>query len=110
MNHHTENTLQAVSTLKLGAEMKPEDNLAVRLGFNYVSPMYKDNAVKDGDVNSVGNALTGTAFTNWDATYRITAGVGYRFDRFNVDIAYQYSTTDGTFSPCLLYTSPSPRD
>ena len=99
MNHHTENTLQAVSTLKLGAEMKPEDNLAVRLGFNYVSPMYKDNAVKDGDVNSVGNALTGTAFTNWDATYRITAGVGYRFDRFNVDIAYQYSTTDGTFSP-----------
>jgi len=34
MNQHTKNTLKGVSTLKVGAEFKPDPALAVRLGFN----------------------------------------------------------------------------
>lgn len=52
MNRHTENTLKGVSTFKLGLEIKPDDNLAVRVGYNYVSPIYKKNAYKDSSVNS----------------------------------------------------------
>ena len=103
MNHHTQKTLKAVSTLKVGAEFRPDPLLAVRLGFNYVSPMSEKNGYKPGDILSVGNAMTGTSFTNWEETYRVTAGVGYRIDKFNIDLAYQYNTTNGTFSPYDSY-------
>ena len=99
MNRHTKKTLKGVSTLKLGAEFKPDPAIAVRLGFNYVSPMYQKNGVKPGDIYSVGNAITSTAYTNWEDTYRITAGLGYNIENFNIDLAYQYSTTNGKFTP-----------
>lgn len=41
MNHDTRLNLKGVSTFKVGAEYKPIDMLAIRLGYNYVSPMYK---------------------------------------------------------------------
>ena len=99
MNRHTKKTLKGVSTLKLGTEFKPDPDIAVRLGFNYVSPMYQKNGVKSGDIYSVGNAITTTAYTNWEDTYRITAGLGYAIDNFNIDLAYKYSTTNGKFTP-----------
>ena len=99
MNRHTKKTLKGVSTLKLGTEFKPDPSIAVRLGFNYVSPMYQENGVKSGDIYSVGNAITTTAFTNWEDTYRITAGLGYNIENFSIDLAYQYSTTNGKFTP-----------
>lgn len=109
MNNHTEKSLKGVSTLKVGAELRPDPAMALRLGFNYVSPMYQDNAYKPGDILSVGNALTGTAYTNWDATYRLTAGFGYRIDKFNIDLAYQYNTTNGKFTPYASnYVSKTP--
>ena len=61
--------------------------------------MYQKNGVKPGDIYSVGNAITGTAYTNWEDTYRITAGLGYAIDDFSIDLAYQYSTTNGKFTP-----------
>ena len=109
MNNHTEKSLKGVSTLKVGAELRPDPAMALRLGFNYVSPMYQDNAYKPGDILSVGNALTGTAYTNWEATYRLTAGFGYRIDKFNIDLAYQYNTTNGKFTPYASnYVSKTP--
>ena len=99
MNRHTKKTLKGLSTLKLGTEFKPDPAIAVRLGFNYVSPMYQKNGVKPGDIYSVGNAITGTAYTNWEDTYRVTAGLGYAIDDFSIDLAYQYSTTNGKFTP-----------
>jgi opacity protein-like surface antigen len=41
MNNHTEQTLKGVYTIKLGGEFKPVPEMAVRLGYNYVSPMYE---------------------------------------------------------------------
>lgn len=100
MNRHTEQTLKGVSTLKLGAEFKPDATLAIRLGFNYVSPMYNKYGVKDGTLASYGvSDQSATDYTNWKDTYRITAGLGYRIGKLSLDLAYQYSQTDGTFSP-----------
>lgn len=100
MNRHTKSTLKGVSTIKVGAELKPDPALAIRVGFNYVSSMYDKNAYKDGTVYSPGTYYqSATDFTNWDDTYRLTAGLGYRKDKFNVDLAYQYSTTNGKFTP-----------
>ena len=104
MNDHTAKTLKGVHTLKLGAEIKPAKNLALRVGYNYVSPMYQKEGFKDGTINSDGSYVSSaTDYTNWDATNRFTCGFGYTFDKFNASLAYQYSVTKGTFSPFMSY-------
>lgn len=104
MNDHTDRTLKGVSTLKIGAELKATDALALRLGFGYVSPIYKDTGFKDGSVNSPGTYYaSSTDFTNWESTYRLTCGVGYNVGHFNFDLAYQYAQQRGNFMPFMSY-------
>ncbi|WP_315320905.1 hemin receptor [Prevotella aurantiaca] len=100
MNAHTKQALKGVSTLKFGAEYKPTRDLSLRLGYNYVSPMYNTNAQKDPTIVSIGTSYsTATDFVNWEATNRFTLGVGYQVKKFNFDLAYQYSSQKGTFYP-----------
>lgn len=111
MNRHTRETLKAVSTLKIGAEAKVMPNLAVRAGYNYVSPMFKKEGYKDGNIDSYGsNYSSVTDYTNWEATNRYTVGVGYTLGKMSFDLAYQYAQTNGKFHPFadsyLDYTYP----
>ena len=100
MNNHTREVLKAVSTLKLGVEYKPTTNLALRAGYNYVSPMYVSNGQKDPGLSSLGTSYaSATDYTNWKATNRFTLGIGYQIDKFNIDLAYQYSSQSGDFYP-----------
>ena len=100
MNDNTDKSLKGVHTLKLGAELKPVPEFAARVGYNYVSPMYNKSGIRDSQLDSPGNMYASTAdYTNWDETHRITCGLGYKFDRMSLDLAYQYSTTSGTFYP-----------
>ena len=104
MNDHTKATLKGVSTIKLGAEYKPTVNVAIRLGYNYLSPMFDKNGFRDGSISSPGSAYaTSTDYTNWGSTNRFTCGMGYAVKKFYVDLAYQYSQTDGTFYPFMSY-------
>ena len=100
MNNHTREVLKAVSTLKLGIEYKPTTNLALRAGYNYVSPMYFSDGQKDPGLSSLGTSYaSATDYTDWKATNRFTLGVGYQIDKFNIDLAYQYSSQAGDFYP-----------
>lgn len=100
MNANTEVSLKGVHTLKLGAEYKPTPETAIRLGYNYVSPMYQETGVRDTYLNSIGNMYSSTAdYTNWKGTNRLTCGFGYRYQQLNLDLAYQYSTVSGQFHP-----------
>ena len=100
MNNHTREVLKGVSTLKLGVEYKPTTNLALRAGYNYVSPMYVSDEQKDPGLSSLGTSYaSATDYTNWKATNRFTLGVGYQIDKFNIDLAYQYSSQSGDFYP-----------
>ena len=102
MNNHTKQTLKAVSTFKIGAEFKPMSNLALRAGYNYLSPMYSMQGYKDGSIDSYGsNYSSATDYVNWKSTNRLTLGAGYTMDRFNIDLAYQYSAQDGEFHPFM---------
>ena len=104
MNNHTKETLKGASTLKLGLAYKPDPAIAVRFGYNYVSPMYKLEGYKDGTIASDGSYYSSaTDYTNWKGTNRITCGVGYTTGHFNLDVAYQYSATDGEFAPFMNY-------
>jgi len=104
MNRHTEETLKGVATLKLGAEFRPDPTVAIRLGYNYVSPMYNKNGFKDGSLQTDGSYYSSaTDYTNWKSTNRVTCGIGTRLGAMNLDLAYQYSATNGEFSPFMNY-------
>ncbi len=102
MNRNTKDVLRGVSTLKVGAEFKAMPELAIRLGYNYVSPMYQKNGYKDGTIDSEGSYYASTTdYTNWKSTNRITVGFGYQIGKMNLDLAYQYSQTNGDFHPFM---------
>ena len=108
MNNHTKSTLKGVHTLKLGMEIRPDANMAFRLGYNYVSPMYDKDGFKDSSIESPGSYYSSsTDFTNWRATNRITCGFGYNMSKFSIDIAYQYSMQSGNFYPFMNYFADS---
>lgn len=105
MNRHTAATLKGVSTIKLGAELKPVPEMAVRFGYNYITPMYEKNGFKDGTINSAGSYYSSaTDYTNWEGTNRITCGLGYQMGNLKLDAAYQYQVRNGNFEPFMSYT------
>jgi len=105
MNNWTEKCLNGVHTLKVGAEVKLSPVASVRVGYNYVSPKYnKENGYKDGTINSYGTFYASqTDYTNWGATNRLTCGLGFNFGNTSLDLAYQYSKTDGEYFPFMSY-------
>lgn len=105
MNSHTKSTLKGVHTLKLGAELKVLPTLALRAGYNYLSAVFDEFGFRDGSIESPGvGYATSTNYTNWKATNRFTCGLGFQASKnFSVDLAYQYSQTDGDFYPFMSY-------
>ncbi len=106
MDANTEASLRGVSTAKIGVEVKPVPEVALRLGYNYVSPMYKDYASKDinvspdPDYGSNGSYYSTYDYINWKDTHRVTFGVGFALtEKLNLDMAYQYSTQKGDYHP-----------
>ncbi len=111
MNDHTKETLKGVSTLKLGLEYKPISMLAFRLGYNYVSPMFSENGLRNQMIPSPGTAnATSSDYTNWKATNRFTTGVGFSYEKLFIDVAYQYSTQKGDFYPYMSYYGSGAQD
>ena len=106
MKQNTERSLKGVSTIKLGAEYKPVPEVALRLGYNYVSGGYKMDGVRDQSVDSPGVMYASTTdYVNWKDTQRLTCGVGFKVGKMNIDLAYQFSKTDGEFHPFQQYAS-----
>ncbi len=103
MNHNTKDCLKGVHTAKVGVEVKPVPEVALRLGYNYVSPIYKNDAGKDFTIDnqySIGNKVTTYDYTNWKGTNRVTFGLGFTLTKnLNLDLAYQYSTQKGEYHP-----------
>ena len=104
MNENTRYSLKGVSTLKLGVEYKPVQMFAIRLGYNYVSPMFKEEGFRNQSLASAGTAYaTSSDYTNWKSTNRFTAGVGFNYQNWAFDVAYQYTAQKGTFYPFMSY-------
>lgn len=100
MNRNTERCLDGVHTLKVGAEYKLTPEIAVRAGYNYVSPMYKKTGFRDMSLNCDGVYYASTTdYTNWKDTQRLTLGLGYSSHGFSLDLAYVLNTQDGEFHP-----------
>lgn len=102
LKRSTQLTLRGVSTLKMGAEYKPVKALSLRVGYNYVSPMFQKGGQRDQTLNSSAVYMASTTdYTNWYATNRLTAGVGYTMGKLRLDLAYQCSLREGDFYPYM---------
>ena len=106
VNENTKASLKGVHTLKLGAEIKPVPDVAIRVGYNYVSPMYdKNEGYKDyfehtHGIYDCGANFTSNDYTNWRGTNRVTFGLGFTVAKhFNIDLAYQYIGQKGEYHP-----------
>ncbi len=92
MNKLTKNTLRAQHTLKAGIEVNPANAIAVRFGYNFISNRYKDNPSFDQynlDSHAM-NYATSTDYMTLGAANIITAGLGYKYKKFYIDLAYKY--------------------
>ena len=108
MKKNTEKSLKGVHTLKAGVEFKPVPEMAVRFGYNYVSSPYEKNGMRDMTIDSPGVSYSSTTdYVNWQDTHRITCGLGYKVSGVNIDLAYQYNTTNGDFHPFQPYAGNS---
>ncbi len=94
INSFTKQTLKAQHTFKIGAEMKPADEFAIRVGYNYVSSPFKKDAFRTIAYDS---PFTETDYTNWGDINRVTFGIGYTFGSGYLDLAYQYTFQEGDF-------------
>lgn len=104
MNEHTKATLKGVHNIKFGVEAKVMPQLALRAGFNYQTPKYNAGAFRDVTIDSPGTYMSSTTdYINWKETKRITCGLGYNIGDINIDLAYQYCTTDGDYHPFVSY-------
>jgi hypothetical protein len=102
MKYQIGKTLKGSSTFKVGAELKPSKNIALRMGYNYVTAVYRKDAVRDQTILSPGVYYASTTdYTNWGDTHRLTAGAGFTFDKLRLDLAYQYQTRKGDFYPFM---------
>ena len=106
MDRNTDQALKGVSLLKLGMEIKPVPEVAIRLGYNYQSAIYNEEGYKSPEINtdvnygSVGAYYATYDYVNWEATNRITFGLGFDLGKqWGLDLSYQYATQKGTYYP-----------
>ena len=100
INDVTQAMLRGVHNVRVGLEVKPIDNLALRAGYNFYSSPMKSGAFFDQSVYSYAMEFTlGTDYINLSAANIFTFGVGYRGKRFYADLAYKYRSQTGDFYP-----------
>lgn len=98
MNDLNKNTLRGQHTVKMGFEFNATDNLALRLGYNYVSSMFKDDARLTQHIDSYAmDYVSGTGYMNLSDVNLITCGLGYRFKKVYFDLAYRFRQQSGKY-------------
>ena len=95
-NAEVKNCLKGEHTFRIGAEYKVIPEFAFRLGYNYSSAVFRDEAVKYIPAKSL---ITDTDFSNKRSQSNYTLGIGYRGKMFYADLAYQLSTYTENFYP-----------
>ena len=96
----TTEMMKGVSTFRVGLEYKVIPQFAFRVGYNYRSAIFNDDAYKDLPIESI---QTDTDYANVDALNNYTLGIGYRGKFFYADLAYKYTTRKSEFYPFVNY-------
>jgi hypothetical protein len=76
--------------------VKPIGDLSLRLGGGYSTPSVTDNMSRGYYYNDM---RVDTDYYNEKESYNITAGVGYRFGRHSLDLAYVWQVNTADYYP-----------
>jgi hypothetical protein len=95
-NNYISNMMQGVSTYKIGGEYRITNDLALRLGYNYITPATKNNAVRTLPSNTV---RTDPQYFLQGNTQNYAVGIGYRHNNWNFDVAYVLMNQQESFHP-----------
>lgn len=99
MNQHTKAVMRGQHSVKAGIEVKPIDELSLRVGYNFVSNRYKSSPSLD-QMNLDSRAMdyyTSTDYMTLGAANIVTFGIGYKYKHFYADLAYKYRMQNGKF-------------
>ncbi len=88
-NNNMKANFEASHTVRVGAEIRPVDNLSVRFGYALVTPSIKSDSYRTYAINTT---RTDFDFFNDRSTNYMTAGLGYRFGKTYLDLAYVLQT------------------
>ena len=91
-------TLRGSHSFKFGMELNLTNNVAFRVGYNYYSRMFKEEATLDqtGPSPAFGYQTT-TDYMNKNDVNIFTAGLGYHGKHFYADMAYKCRVQSGDF-------------
>lgn len=91
MNQLTKDVMKGQHTLRAGMEIRPISSFAIRMGYNFISSPYKKDVYFD-QFNLDSYAMNYATSTNyWRAgnTNILTLGLGYKYKKFYIDLAYK---------------------
>ena len=100
MNEHASMMLKGVHTVRAGIEVRPTSPLAFRLGYNFTSSVYDNDATFDllGLQNSpASDFITRTNYMITKPTHILAVGMGYKWSRFYFDLAYKVRSQKADF-------------
>ena len=111
-NSYIQEDLQGVNTFRVGGEYRVNNEIALRLGYNYISPATKSTAYRWLPDNSV---RTDNEYFVDVKTQNYTAGIGFHHNNWNFDLAYVlnkqqqdfYPYADSSLTPARLTTNNS---
>ncbi|MBO5698632.1 MAG: hypothetical protein J6R79_01325 [Bacteroidaceae bacterium] len=91
LGNELERTMKGVHNFKTGVEFRMIPQLAMRVGYNYVSSPFKRSAYLNHFLDSDNYYYaTNTDYVNLSETHRVTWGLGFTYKKFTADCAYMY--------------------
>lgn len=95
VNHNVRTYYKNTNTLRLGAEFRLTPQFSVRAGYSFVSSPVREEA-KEGRI-MIDTAGTIPNYRFDETTNYITCGLGYKIQKFYVDLAYVYKHMNSTY-------------
>ncbi len=100
--------LKGVSTIRLGVELRLPGNTYMRAGYNHETTPFKKSAFLNQFTTSSSYYYSCTTdYVNLSHLNRWTGGLGYRFGKVNLDLAYQYQHQTARVYPFHVPTDNS---
>lgn len=91
LQHEIDTYLRNVHTFRVGVEGRLTKELSARLGYNFVSSPFQNDAYLNQYVDgSSYYYATNTDYVNLGNTHRIAVGLGYSHNHFYMDAAFQH--------------------
>ncbi len=98
MGELNDRVMNGVHNFRVGMEVKPVPELAIRAGYNFFSrPMKKSGRLDQGIGSEAFDYSLSTDYMNLNEAHVFTVGLGYRYKKFYADLAYKYRNQSGDF-------------